>query len=206
MVRFSTYLGMKRLGVGIRRGGYYKSSRFSRRYRTKSKFRRTFIRGEKKGFRLAKRKSGSIGKVGVYFPELGAKVYVSRKKYKVMRTYAKLIVNYVVHHHQKRRTDMEVLGENHHDMEEIVADLNKYKRVPWREYRRMVNHVLVQMIKKNWYQRWYAERNEDLAKQAEHVLMQAHADKPAGIDRLLPPEMKHFEVDDAVFGALNALV
>lgn len=161
----------------------FRRKRFGRRRYSKRRFfrrgtRKAFVAGKRRAWRSARRKSGSFGKVGVYIPELGAKVYVARHKYRVMYQFAKLIAhkNLNQHHHKMDAVPLNALDSNN----KILHARHLVKKViPKAQYRKLVQSIIVQMIKKNWYSLWYLNQNDHLATKAEDILDKAHSHQSA---------------------------
>lgn len=144
--------------MGFSTKGYFRRSPRVRSYR----------RQYKKGFYKAKRRfakaSGSYGKVGVFMSHLRAKVFVSKRKYKVMAQYAALIAKLVIGEHHKNAADQQMghdagirLSKTHHT-------------IPKRSYRRLIGVIMERMVITNWYTNWYEHRNYGLARDAKGVL------------------------------------
>ena len=129
------------------------------------KRKRQFKRILRKGRRVAKR----MQKVGIYMQAQEATLYVSRRKYKVMHYYAKLIVK---HEHSKRRHHVgpkqvgETYEEYHHK--------KKLHRITKRDYIREVKMVLQHMVNTKWYHRWELMKEAELANAAAKSLDKNH--------------------------------
>lgn len=140
---------------------YYRRRHHRRRRSFKKSYRR-------KSYRRRYRKSGGYGKIGVYFAELGAKVYISKHKWRVMHLYAKLIAHSIINRHAHHA------NASHMQVETALTQPHTRKvKVHKGEYKRLVNHIMCQMIKKNWYSLWYDYKNQKLTSEAQKVLQDA---------------------------------
>lgn len=199
MARFRTF--RRRRPYRTRRSYRSRYGRYRRRGT-----RIAYVKGEKKAYRKCRKLSGMINKVGIYFPELGAKVFVSRKKFNVMYNYAKLIVHRIINKHAHHEHEHPIGPLNRiHELEMYRIRKGMVKRA---QYRRMINHVLVQMVKKNWYSLWYSFKNDQLAEQAQQLLHHAHhhhaIHETAGVNPLTGPgRHAHFDMNEDMLGELN---
>lgn len=139
----------------------YKKKHYSKKRYSKKRY-------SKKRY-YKKRYSKRHGKVGIYMQAQEATMYVSRRKYKVMHYYAKLIVK---HEHSKRRHHVgpkqatETYEEHHHK--------KKLHRITKRDYKKEVNMVLQHMLNTKWFHRWEILKEAQLAEAAVRSLDKKH--------------------------------
>lgn len=145
--------------AGFRR--YYKKRRYSKkRHYKRKRYSAAYRKGYWKAKRVDRRKSGVGNKVGIYYAELGCKIYISRRKYKTMKVYARLMVNCHLYDHNHKDNS----GANN------TNDIKGHVQYSKRDYRKMIHHVIIRMLQTNWYHNWYMQKNLGLAEQAYHVL------------------------------------
>nr|UOF76689.1 hypothetical protein [Cressdnaviricota sp.] len=117
---------------------------------------------------IQKRKFGTYGKVGIYIPSFGAKLYISRKKYRVMHSYARLIANDIIARHHMTAEEMQV--ENQAVNQHALVHHKSHARMNRKEYFKLIRFIMVRMITNNWYHLWYLNRNHANATHAAAVL------------------------------------
>lgn len=93
---------------------------------------------------------------------VGATMYISRRKYKVIDYYAKLMIRCHVHkkHHEVLKEPTTMNLEKH----------RKHKKLLTKNYKTLVRLTKEKMVLRDWYAHWQYWKEKDLAEKAEHVL------------------------------------
>lgn len=147
----------------------YYARRNNARIRARLSKRRSY---RKRSYRKRsyRRRSTHKGMIGIWYNKLGAKVYVARHKFKVMHTYAKLILQNMLNNHtQQNQHVVQTIGNVTTDE---IKQIQQHRKITInrQQYKHAMNHILSVMIEKNWYSLWYAYKNHKITTEAAHIL------------------------------------
>lgn len=140
-------------------------ARFRRSRRRRSRLPRTIRRKlarRRKSQRRFKRKMQ--GRVGVFMETFGGKVYISRRKYKVMSHYAKMIIRNHIHEHHHHLHHGTFTSEKH------VERHKKAHKLMRKKFYSLVRQLIQKMILQGWYAHWQHKKEMAIAKEADSCL------------------------------------